>query len=345
MTARCGRARPGLRLIVMTSVAPMRTPGVALVVAVFVALLVPSLVVPATTAGTTRIAVGTGPWSGVFFPVGGALAELLTKHLPGVEAVPVPVTGSAHALELLHRGELTIAIVGLAAAHFGVRGEREFDRKYDDVAFVMAGMDTGQSLVTRVDSGIKTFADVRGMRVAANTPASRAELLEVLALYGVKDADARVTVMNYAEQIAGLREGSLDAGFLAISPRDTDVASLAADQRVRILALDPDKAQALQASPFWTPVRVKAGTYRGQDHDVLVPGAHTTLLAHAQADPGLIYDIVKVIVEHRRDFGELHPGGAEFSLQRTQLLIDKKLVPVGFHPGAERYWKEKGLLK
>jgi uncharacterized protein len=317
----------------------------AVCLAVIVALLVPSPVRSATTAGATRIAVGTGPWSGVFFPVGGALTDLLKKHLPGVDAVPVPVTGSAHALELLDRGELTIAIVGLAAAHFGVRGEREFDRKYDNVAFVMAGMDTGQSLVTRVDSGITTFADVKGLRVAANTPASRAELLEVLALYGVKDADARVTVRNYAEQIAGLRDGSLDAAFLAISPRDTDVASLAADTRVRILELDPDKAQALQVSPFWTPVRVKAGTYRGQDHDVVVPGAHTTLLANAQADPALIYEIVKTIIEHRRDFGELHPGGAEFSVQRTHFFVEKNLVPVAFHPGAERYWKEKGILK
>jgi uncharacterized protein len=304
-----------------------------------------ALLVPATTGSVTRITVGTGPWSGVFFPVGGALVQLLNKHLSGVDAVAVPVTGSAHALELLHRGELTIGLVGLAAAYFGVRGEREFDRKYDDVAFVMAGMDTGHSLVTRASSGIKTFAEVKGMRVAANTAAARAELLDVLGLYGVAESDVHLATMNYAEQLAALREGTLDAGYLALSPRDTDVADLATDQAVRILELDPAKAKAFEAKRYWAPVRLAARTYRGQDRDVLVPGTHTSLLAHREADPDLIYEIVKVIVEHRRDFGELHPGGAEFSLQRTRALIEQNLVPVAFHAGAERYWREKGVLR
>src|SRR4029453_2150563 len=139
-----------------------------------VALFVVALVVSGTAA--TRVSIATGPWGGVYFLVGTALAHLLSKYIPGATAIAEPVTGSAHGLELVHRGETTIGLVGLSSAHFGVRGQREFDRKYDNVAFVMAAMDTGQSIVTLAASGIRAFDDVKGLHVGVNTPASKTEL-------------------------------------------------------------------------------------------------------------------------------------------------------------------------
>jgi len=167
------------------------------------------LLVPVLGMSATRISIGTGPWSGVYFPVGEALTKVLNKHIPGMEAVPTPAVGSAHALELVHSGEVSLAIVGLATAHFGVRGQREFTRKYDNVGFVMAGMDAGQSLVTRAVSSIRTFGDVKGFRLAANAPASKALLLAALKPYGVKEGDVQVALMSYAEQITALRDERL----------------------------------------------------------------------------------------------------------------------------------------
>jgi len=68
-------------------------------------------------------------------------------------------------------------------------------------------------------------------------------------------------------------------------------------------------------------------------------------LAHKSADPALIYQIVKTIIDHRRALGELHPGGAEFSVDKTRASIGRKLVPTAFHPGAERYWREANVLR
>jgi TRAP transporter TAXI family solute receptor len=303
------------------------------------------LLVPVQVMSATRVSIATGPWSGIYFPVGEALAKILNKHIPGMEAVPTPAVGSAHALELVHSGEVSVAIVGLATAHFGVRGQREFTRKYDNVGFVMAGMDAGQSLVTRAASGIKTFADVKGLRLAANTPASKALLLAALKPYGVKEADVQLTLMSYAEQIAALRDETIDAGFLAVSPRNIDVVNLASEYPVRILSFDSTKATLFEAVPDWTPVAIKARTYPGQDQDLLVPGTHTALLAYRQAESSTIYRIVKTIIEHNGEFGELHPGGREFTIEKTRFFVEKHLVPVAFHPGAERYWRGKGVLR
>ena len=307
--------------------------------------LMGALLIPVVGLGETRIMIGTGPWSGVYFPLGLALADLLNKHLPGASVVSEPVADSAHALALVHAGGLTVAIVGLATAHFGVRGQREFNKKYDNVGFVMAGMDAGQALVTRVSSGIKTFADVKGLRVAVNAPASKALLLAVLKLYGVREADVRLQVMNFAGQIAALREETIDAGFVAASPRNADLANLVADQPIRIIGLEPSQAKRFQTYSDWTPVVIRARTYPGQDRDLVVPGTHTTLLAHKGADPALIYRIVKTIIDRSQEFGDLHPGGREFTVEKTRSLVERKLVPVAFHPGAERYWREKGVLK
>lgn len=307
------------------------------------ALFVVALVVPGTAA--TRISIATGPWGGVYFLAGTALAHLLSKHIPGATAIAEPVTGSAHGLELVHRGEATIGLVSLSAAHFGVRGQREFDRKYDNVAFVMTAMDTGQSLVTLAASGIRTFDYVKGLHVGVNTPASRTQLLAALKLYGVQEDDLHLSFLSYTEQLAALREGTLDAGFIALSPYNPDLASFASAQPIRILGLDAARAKTFDESPFWTPVLLQGRTYPGQDRDLLVPGAHGTLLAHKQADAALIYQIVKTIVERGREFGNLHPAGREFTIAKTRSFVEQNLVPVAFHPGAERFWREKGVLK
>jgi TRAP transporter TAXI family solute receptor len=209
----------------------------------------------------------------------------------------------------------------------------------------MAAMDTGQSLVTLTDSGNKTFADVKDLRVAANSESSRAQLLAALKTYGVKETDGRLRLMSYVEQLAALREGTLDAGYIAGSPYNRDVAAFASGQPIRILGLDAARARTFDEQPFWTPVLVRAGTYPGHDRDLLVPGAHTVVLAHKQAAPALIHQITRAIIEHGKRFENLHPGGREFTVEKTRYLIDHRLVPVAFHPGAERYWREKGVLK
>ena len=308
-----------------------------------VALVVVMFAVPAAL-GATRVTIGTGPWGGVFFPVGSALATLLNRYVRDVSVTAEPVEGSAHALELVHTGQLTLAIVTLDTAHFGVRGEAPFTKKYDNVGFVMAGMDAGQTLVTLADAGIHTYADVRGLRVAANTPTSQALLVAALKLYGVRESDVRLTLMNFAEQISALREGAIDAGFLPVTPYNADVSGLASGVKLRILGLDPLKAKAFEAAPYWTPVVVKARTYEGQSAELIVPGNHTAVLAHKQADPTLIYQIVKAVIEHRRAFSDLHSGGDEFTAEKTRFFIDRKLVPTAFHPGAERYWREARIL-
>jgi TRAP transporter TAXI family solute receptor len=309
-------------------------------------MLVGILLAPVLVASTTRVSIATGPWSGVYFPVGEALAKVLTKRIPGVQAVTTPAVGSAHALELIHSGEATLGIVGLATAHFGVRGQREFTHKYDNVAFVMAAMDAGQSLVARADSGIKTFADAKDLRLAANSPASKALLLAALKIYGITERDVHLRIMSFAEQITALRDETLDAGFLPVSPRNLDVASLASEYPIRILSFDSAaRAKLFEAAPDWTAVTLQARTYPGQDRDLLVPGTHTVLLAHRQADSAMIYQIVKTIIERREEFGDLHPGGREFTVEKTRLLVEKNLVPIAFHPGAERYWRETGVLR
>ena len=298
-----------------------------------------------TALPATRISVATGPWGGVFYLVGASLAHLLSKNVRDTTAIAEPVTGSAHGLELVDRGEATIGLVGLAAAHFGVLGQREFTRKHDNLAFVMAAMDTGQTLVTLPDSGIKTFADVKDLRVAANTESAKAQLLAVLKLHGLTEKNVRLRIMNFAEQLEALRNGMLEAGFIAISPYNRDVAAFAAGQPIRLVGLDAARAKALEEPPFWTPVVIRARTYPGQDRDVIVPGVHTTLLAHKQADPALIYQITKTMIDHGKEFGDLHPGGREFTVAKTRYFVEHHLLPVAFHPGAERYWREAGVLK
>ncbi len=310
-------------------------------------LAVAALLLPLIVHSATRVSVGTGSTGGVYYFVGTALTQILNKHLPGVNATPEPVTGSAHATKLVHTGDLTFALAEVATVYHGYRGSRkDFDKKYDSVRFVMAGMDTGQTAVVWADSPIKSYADLKGKRIATNSPASRAMLTPAMEMYGIKESDVPHRTLNYAEQVSAMKDGSLDVGFYAAAPRNASLMDLSASRAIRLVGLEPDRAREFaKAYPYWTPLALKAGTYPGQDQDVLMPAFYTAVIAAKDADATLVYNMVKTVIERGQEFGALHAGGKEFTVEKTRFLVEREMVPVPFHPGAERYWRERGVLK
>ncbi len=310
-------------------------------------LIAVTVLLPAIALSATRISVGTGSTGGVYYFVGTALTKILNEHLPGVNATPEPVTGSAHATKLVHNGDLTIALAEVATAFHGYRGSRkDFDKKYDGIRFVMAGMDFGQTAVVWADSPIKSYADIKGKRMATNSPASLAMIAPALEIYGIKPGDVQHRTLNYTEQVAALKDGSLDVAFLSAAPRNASVMDLAATRGIRVLGLEPDKAKEFgKAHPYWSPLRLAAGTYPGQSADVLMPAFYTALIANKDMDAQLVYTLVKTVIDRGREFGELHPGGKEFTVEKTRMFVEREMLPAPWHPGAERYWREKGILK
>ncbi len=305
------------------------------------------VLVPLTTMSATRISVGTGSSGGVYFFVGTALTTLLNKYVPGLNATPEPVTGSAQATKLVHSGDLTIALAEVATAYHGYRGSRQdFEKPFDGIRFVMAGMASGQAPVVWADSSIKSYADFKGKRIAANSPASRAMIEPLLKMYGVGMSDVRYTTLNYTEQVSAMKDGNLDIAFMAPAPRNASVMDLAARRPIRIIGLAPEKAvEYTKSYPHWAPITLKADTYAGQDADVLMPAYHTATIASKDADPDLIYAIVKAVIEHTKEFGDIHESGREFTVEQTRAFVEQGVVPAPFHPGAERFWREKGILK
>jgi TRAP transporter TAXI family solute receptor len=305
------------------------------------------LFVPLTAASATRISVGTGSSGGVYFFVGTALTSLLNKHVSGLNATPEPVTGSAHATKLVHSGDLTIALAEAATAHHGYRGSRkDFEKPFDNIRFVMAGMASGQAPVVWADSAMRSYADFKGKRVATNSPASRAMVEPILKLYGLEMSDVQNTTLNYTEQVSAMKDGNLDVAFMAPAPRNASVMDLSTRRPIRVVGLTPDKASEYgKAYPHWSPITLKAGTYSGQDEDVVMPAYHTAVIASKDADADLVYTIVRTIIEHVDEFGAMHDSGREFTIEQTRRFVEDGMVPAPFHPGAERFWREKGVLK
>ncbi len=306
-----------------------------------------TLVIPWSAAAATRISVGTGTTGGVYYFVGTAMTKILNQYLSGVSATPEPVTGSAHATKLTHSGDLTIALAELATVYHGYRGSRrDFDKKYENVRFVMAGMDNGQAAVVWTESPVKSYADLKGKRVAANSPASRAMLVAAMEAYGLKEADVQHKTLNYPEMASAMKDGSIDGGFFSVGPRNATVLELAASRPIRVLGLDATRAKEFnKAHPHWTAVPLKAGTYPGQEADLPLPSFYTALIANKDADASLVYGVVQTIIERGKEFGELHPSGKEFTVEKTRFSVENGLVPVPWHPGAERFWREKGVIK
>ncbi|HEX7128117.1 MAG TPA: TAXI family TRAP transporter solute-binding subunit [Thermodesulfobacteriota bacterium] len=312
-----------------------------------VLVLAALLLAPALTLSATRISIGTGSSGGVYFFVGNAMTSLLNKHMAGLNATPEPVTGSAHASKLVDSGDLALALAEVATAYHGYRGSRkDFPKPLENIRFVMGGMASGQAPVVWADSPIKSWADIKGKRIATNSPASLAMVTPLLEMHGIEMSDVDHKTLNYTEQVSAMKDGNLDVAFMAPAPRNASVMDLGARRAIRILGLAPDTAKEYaRRYPHWSPITLKAGTYDGQKADVIMPAYHTAVIANKDVDADLIYGIVKTVIEHNKEFGEMHESGKEFTVERTRDFLRQEMVPAPFHPGAERFWREKGVVK
>ena len=296
----------------------------------------------------TRITLGGGAPGGTYYAVMVAMAKVLEDKARDIKPVVETTSGSAHAIRLVDSGELTISSGLLDTVDRGWKGEREFQKKkLTNLRTVMAFTDIGDAFVVRKNSPYRKVRDLKGKRIGVPSPAGQLALETVLKAHGIGPKDYTVRFLSYTAQSDALRDGTLDAAYMVVYQTNRTVMEFMTTVGGRILGFDSQKeAKAFEASqPVWRTVVLKAKTYAGQDGDVVAAGRHGLVVAHKDTPPDLIYKITKTLIENTADLVKIHPAAAAISLPQTKTYIDKKLIVVPFHPGAERYLKEAGALK
>ncbi|HEX9052706.1 MAG TPA: TAXI family TRAP transporter solute-binding subunit [Anaeromyxobacter sp.] len=317
---------------------PRRTFLVTAVVAA--ALSVPA----ARAADATFLNVLTGGTSGVYYPLGVALSQIYGREIPDVRTSVQATKASAENLNLLQsgRGEVAFTLGDALSDAWKGNADAGFPKKLDKLRGIAGLYPNFIHLVARGDAGIRSLADLKGKRVSVGAPKSGTELNSraILKAAGMTYADlGQVQYLPYAESVELIKNRQLDATLLSSGKGVAAIRDAAATSNVVILSI-PASVVAKVGDPAYVPCTIPADTYTGQTKPVDTACVVNFLVTREGLPAELVYRMTKDMFANLPALVAAH--GAAKDISRDQAL---KGMPVPLHPGAERYYKEVGLLK
>lgn len=304
-----------------------------------------TLLAGAALAEPLNIAIATGGTGGVYYPLGGGMANVLTKYVPGAAATARVTGGSVDNLKLIGSKQSELALVMADAALDAAKGEDKFKGHPVDVRTLMVLYPNRMHVVTIEGRGIEKMSDLKGKRVSTGSPGSATEVMafRVIEAAGLdKDKDMRRERLGVAESTNAIKDGKIDAYFWVGGLPTAAVTDLGATPGVKLKLIDHtevlEKMNAKYGNIYSAAV-IPAKTYPGQDKDNQITSVQNILVANAAMPDQAAYDIVRTFIEHKPDLVAVHGEAASIDLA-TQVM---KNSPVPWHPGAVKYFKEKGV--
>jgi TRAP transporter TAXI family solute receptor len=296
--------------------------------------------------GKLRLSFATGPAGGVYYVYGAAIAQLIARHVPNVEATAEVTSASADNLKLIARGRADLAVVLGPTLDEAYRGVGTFASVGKVPVRVLATLYVNlMHIVTLAGSGISSLADLRGRVVSLGSRGSGTEgiAVEMLRAAGIDPVhDIRRHGLAPAPAADALKDGKLEAFFWSSGAPQAAVLDVATSSRHRVrLVPSAEVVAALQrrhGRTLYFAADIPGGTYPGLPSPVPVVAAANVLVADAAMSDSLVYDIVRAIFEFGGELRAIHPAARELSLTNGVAP-----VPAPFHPGAIRLYKERGV--
>lgn len=288
--------------------------------------------------------IGTGGTGGVYYPLGGGLANLLTKYVPGWSATAEVTGGSVDNLKLLGAGKSEIGFSMVDAGLDAMRGEDKFKGNPINVRTLAVLYPNRMHVVTTEATGIKSFADLKGKRVSTGSPGSATEVMafRVIEAMGLdREKDLRRERLGVAESVNALKDGKIQAFFWVGGLPTAAVTDLGATPGVKIKMIDHAAAVAAmnkKYGPLYAEGTISAKVYPGQDADNKIAVVWNVLMTTDKMPDDVAYKVTQVMFEKRSEWAQVHKEA--LSLEMTNQLLSN--TPIPFHPGAMKYFAEKG---
>ena len=285
-----------------------------------------------------NIATGGGPPR--ISPLGGALADILNKNIPGTNASAQSTGASVANVNLLSQGKVEIAFIQNDIAYYAANGTEMFKGKQVAGLQGLATLypETVQ-IVTLKKSGIKSVADFKGKRIAVGAAGSgtEANARQIMEAYGIKYDDIKVQYLSFGEAASALKDGNVDAAFVTAGHPTAAIQDIATQNDVVLVPVDADKADSLiKKYPFYTKLVIKAGTYPKQDADVSAVAVKCMLAVTDKMDADTAYAIAKALYGNLDRMKSAHSAANAISKDTAKDGMSIKL-----NPGAEKFFNEK----
>jgi uncharacterized protein len=296
--------------------------------------------------GKLRLSFATGPTGGVYYVYGAAIAQLIARHVPNVEATAEVTSASADNLKLIARGRADLAVVLGPTLDEAYRGVGTFAAIGRVPVRTLATLYVNlMHVVALAGSGIASMSDLRGRTVSVGPPGSGTEgiAVEMLAASGIDPVHGiRRHGLAPVPAADALKDGKLDAFFWSSGAPQAAILDIATSSRHRLrLVPNAEVVPALQrrhAPSLFFAADIPASAYPGLSKPVPVVGAANVLVADAALSDSLVYDIVRALFDHGAELRAVHPAARELS--PTTAVAP---APAPFHPGAIRLYQERGV--
>ena len=325
----------------------MRLPSSAAACALAIAVAVWGCSSGAPESGTAkrRLSIATGGTGGVFYPYGGGIAKIISENLENVEATAEVTAASVDNLKFLKQGTSDLAFTMADTAQDAALGKDAFADFGTVPARTLAMLYSSYvHLVTHTGSGIERIADLRGRIVSMGSPGSGTAILagRILEVSGLNpQRDLRVQSLGVAQSVDALKDGKIDAFFWNGGIPTGAIVELVNSPGIKAKFISTDDIvprlqQAYGASLYYRDIIPRA-TYETDADVPVVAVANLLVVSETMAEP-LAYDITRLLFEKKDELVAIHPQARELSLN-TALTGS----PVPFHPGAIRYYRERGV--
>jgi uncharacterized protein len=292
-----------------------------------------------------NIAIATGGTGGVYYPLGGGMASVLSKHVPNLQATARVTGGSVDNLRLIHSGQSEVALVMVDAALDALQGQEKFKGNPVAVRTLMILYPNRMHVVSIDGAGVTKMSDLKGKRVSTGSPGSATEVMafRVIEAAGLhRDTDMRRERLGVAESVNALKDRRIDAFFWVGGLPTAAVTDLGATPGVKIAMIDTaDTVNAMNKKygSIYSTGMIPAKTYPGQTKDNPVAVVQNILVANAKLPDQVAYDIVKTFIEKRDELIAVHREAESITLDNQR--NDNTTIP--WHPGALKYFKERGV--
>ncbi|HET8521682.1 MAG TPA: TAXI family TRAP transporter solute-binding subunit [Thermomicrobiales bacterium] len=314
-----------------------------LAVVSLVALLMANTLAVGNAGAVDRLSIATGGTGGVYYPYGGAMANLLSDNVDGIDVTAEVTAASVDNMLLIDSHDADLAFVLGDTAYDAVQGNEPFKDPVSAVALATL-YNNYTHVVTTKDSGINSLADLKGKKVSTGAPGSGTEVIanRMIEVAGLDpDKDIKREQLGASESAAAVKDGKIDAYFWSGGLPTASVTDLGATPNVNLkLIPNADVVDALKAKygSMYGTATIPAGTYPHQDNDVEVVVVPNILVVNADMDDDLAYNILTAIFEHQADLVAAHPAAKELTLENAT-----KNSPIPYHPAALKFYQDQGV--
>ncbi|MES2562854.1 MAG: TAXI family TRAP transporter solute-binding subunit [Pseudomonadota bacterium] len=300
---------------------------------------------PAFAGESINLSIATGGTGGVYYPLGGGLANILSKAIPGMSATAEVTGGSVDNMRLIGTGKPYIAFTQTDAAADALRGEDKFKGKPIPARTLAVAYPNRMHVVTVEGTGINKFEDMKGKRVSTGSPGSATEVFafRVLEAAGLNtDKDVRRERLGAAESVSALKDRKIDAFFWVGGLPTAAVTDLGATPGVKIKLIDIAHLVPVMAKKhgnIYVQDVIPKGTYPGQTTDNPQATVQNLIVANENMSEQLAYNITKVIFDHQKELVAVHKEATSIALANQK--ESNSALP--WHPGALKFYKERGV--